>query len=51
MPELEGGHIKMEIPMPGHPVSYNEESVKKLEKLIEEHDVVCMLTDSRSLFN
>mmetsp|Transcript_2688 Transcript_2688/g.6265 ORF Transcript_2688/g.6265 Transcript_2688/m.6265 type:complete len:707 (+) Transcript_2688:160-2280(+) len=47
MPELEGAAVRLEIPMPGHPASYNEDSISKLRELVESHDVVCMLTDSR----
>ena len=41
MPELTGGAVHMEIPMPGHPHSFSEENVRKLEEMIREHDVVC----------
>jgi ubiquitin-like modifier-activating enzyme ATG7 len=42
----------MSIPMPGHSVSSDQvtdvkESIDKLSKLIEEHDVIFLLTDSR----
>jgi ubiquitin-like modifier-activating enzyme ATG7 len=42
----------MSIPMPGHPVSPQAESetketVDKLERLIQEHDAVFLLMDSR----
>lgn len=42
----------MNIPMPGHPVGDSMlketlEAVSTLEKLVEDHDVVFMLTDSR----
>ena len=42
----------MSIPMPGHPipqgsVDQTHADVQKLEKLIEEHDVVFLLMDSR----
>ncbi|CAD7934931.1 unnamed protein product [Amoebophrya sp. A25] len=47
MPELEAAHHHLEIPMPGHPASFSEESIAKLESLVDSHDVVCMLTDSR----
>ncbi|CAD7924287.1 unnamed protein product [Amoebophrya sp. A120] len=47
MPELEGGAVQLEIPMPGHSHSYSEENIEKLQKLIDSHDVICMLTDSR----
>jgi len=52
-PEIVSQGINMEIPMPGHYVT-TEEQVKKaldnlrtLEKLIEEHDAIFLLTDSR----
>lgn len=42
----------MSIPMPGHPISPAdepnvEETVKRLEELIREHDAVFLLMDSR----
>lgn len=44
----------MKIPMPGHAVGNNPDAVKevidnmkKLESLIEEHDAIFLLTDSR----
>jgi len=45
----------MSIPMPGHPIPASPPSIKdqirkdveQLEKLIEEHDVVYLLMDSR----
>ncbi|KAM4651994.1 ubiquitin-like modifier-activating enzyme ATG7 [Discoglossus pictus] len=44
----------MSIPMPGHPVSFSEETmhqarkdVEKLEGLIAEHDVIFLLMDTR----
>lgn len=45
------GHI-LRIPMPGHPVHEGERvvvevEIKKLEQLIQEHDVVFLLTDTR----
>eukprot|EP00052_Salpingoeca_macrocollata_P008776 m.69263 g.69263 ORF g.69263 m.69263 type:complete len:668 (+) comp16768_c0_seq1:53-2056(+) len=45
------GHT-MSIPMPGHPVARDTEdacrqSVQMLEQLIEEHDAVMLLTDTR----
>lgn len=44
--------IHLSIPMPGHPIPPNQsektkEDVKTLEKLIDEHDVVYLLMDSR----
>ncbi len=47
MPDLQGDVVELEIPMPGHPHSYKQENVDRLKQLIAEHDVVCMLTDSR----
>ncbi|KAJ3670895.1 hypothetical protein LUZ60_008321 [Juncus effusus] len=51
-PSVETEGIVMPIPMPGHPVSEKEtesviESCKKLEELINSHDVVFLLTDTR----
>ncbi|WVR04403.1 E1-like protein-activating enzyme Gsa7p/Apg7p [Kwoniella sp. DSM 27419] len=45
------GHV-LDIPMPGHPwqtasKAWETASVSKLDKLIEDHDVVFLLTDSR----
>lgn len=44
----------MKIPMPGHAVGNNEEAIKaalenqnKLDALVQEHDVIFLLTDSR----
>ena len=44
--------MTLSIPMPGHPVSQLEEGrvredINKLESLIEEADVVYLLTDTR----
>jgi hypothetical protein len=44
--------IQLSIPMPGHPVppqlvDRTREDVAKIEKLIDEHDVVYLLMDSR----
>lgn len=46
--------FNMSIPMPGHPVNFSEETVnqadkdvEKLEALINEHDVVFLLMDTR----
>ena len=38
--------VTLEIPMPGH-YSATIENAKKLHSLIEEHDAVFLLTDSR----
>ena len=52
MVETRGETLK--IPMPGHAVGQNEEAIKevlenmeRLEKLVKEHDVIFLLTDSR----
>lgn len=40
----------MTVPMPGHPVNADaagELQLKELERLVEEHDVIFLLTDSR----
>eukprot|EP00761_Pharyngomonas_kirbyi_P013795 gb/GECH01013824.1/.p1 GENE.gb/GECH01013824.1/~~gb/GECH01013824.1/.p1 ORF type:complete len:1110 (+),score=249.55 gb/GECH01013824.1/:1-3330(+) len=44
--------VVLSIPMPGHIISRNEENefksnVDRMESLIEEHDIVFLLTDSR----
>lgn len=46
--------FNMSIPMPGHPVNFSEttlqqaqEDVAQLEKLIEGHDVIFLLMDTR----
>lgn len=44
--------VDLSIPMPGHPIPSHllekaEKDVDELEKLIEEHDVVYLLMDSR----
>ncbi|GAB2298600.1 Autophagy protein 7 [Dionaea muscipula] len=51
-PAVEAEGIVMAIPMPGHPVSPKEESgvlqdCKQLHDLIDSHDVVFLLTDTR----
>ncbi|KAF3334964.1 ubiquitin-like modifier-activating enzyme atg7 isoform X1 [Carex littledalei] len=51
-PAVEAEGIVMPIPMPGHPISAKEtdtvlESCKRLEDLIESHDVTFLLTDTR----
>ena len=47
VPSVESiGHV-FEIPMPGHPQSMDGEGYDRLEELIDEHDVVFLLTDSR----
>ncbi|CAK0861862.1 unnamed protein product, partial [Prorocentrum cordatum] len=50
MPDAEVDHVELEIPMPGHPhqsAEALEKSVERLKGLVDSHDVVCMLTDSR----
>lgn len=40
----------MTVPMPGHPVNADAAGklqLKELERLVEEHDVIFLLTDSR----
>ncbi|CAI2360708.1 unnamed protein product [Moneuplotes crassus] len=45
--------IRLSIPMPGHPGKTEEaenqirESYRKLDKLIQEHDIIYLITDSR----
>ncbi|CAO2823538.1 unnamed protein product [Amaranthus hypochondriacus] len=51
-PAVDAKGIVMSIPMPGHPVSIQEESnvlddCKQLQELINLHDVVFLLTDTR----
>uniref|UniRef100_A0A0D9YBP4 Ubiquitin-like modifier-activating enzyme ATG7 n=1 Tax=Oryza glumipatula TaxID=40148 RepID=A0A0D9YBP4_9ORYZ len=51
-PSVDAKGIKMEIPMPGHPVSPNEavsvlEDCKRLQELVSSHDAVFLLTDTR----
>jgi ubiquitin-like modifier-activating enzyme ATG7 len=46
-PKIESTGFQMTIPMPGHPSEDAEDSVKKLEKLVEFHDVIFLLTDTR----
>lgn len=51
-PGVDATGISLSIPMPGHPVPPNSESrvksdVEQLEKLIDEHDVIFLLMDSR----
>jgi len=50
LPDADVKDVQMDIPMPGHPHQSSESlraSIAKLKDLISEHDVVCMLTDSR----
>ena len=50
LPDAEVVDVVMDIPMPGHPHQSAEvlhSNVAKLQKLIDSHDVICMLTDSR----
>ncbi|KAG7452779.1 E1-like protein-activating [Guyanagaster necrorhizus] len=53
-PGLNASGYTLSIPMPGHPIPVSpslceqvQQDVEKLEKLIEEHDVVYLLMDSR----
>ncbi|XP_010494767.1 PREDICTED: ubiquitin-like modifier-activating enzyme atg7 [Camelina sativa] len=51
-PAMEPSGVVMAIPMPGHPISSQEEDsvladCKRLSDLIESHDVVFLLTDTR----
>lgn len=50
MPDAEVQDVELEVPMPGHPHKTPEvlrKNIQQLRELIESHDVVCMLTDSR----
>ena len=51
-PGMHSEGIVMSIPMPGHPIGEKEveqtrNSIEKLDKLVQEHDVVFLLGDSR----
>ncbi|KAL1206334.1 Ubiquitin-like modifier-activating enzyme atg7 [Cardamine amara subsp. amara] len=51
-PAMESSGVVMAIPMPGHPISSQEEDsvlgdCKRLSDLIESHDAVFLLTDTR----
>ncbi|KAI5480659.1 autophagy-related protein 7 [Pseudohyphozyma bogoriensis] len=51
-PGVDATGVMLNIPMPGHPIApalmdKTKEEVKKLEELIESHDVVYLLMDSR----
>ncbi|BAB09318.1 ubiquitin activating enzyme E1-like protein [Arabidopsis thaliana] len=51
-PAMETSGVVMAIPMPGHPISSQEEDsvlgdCKRLSELIESHDAVFLLTDTR----
>ncbi|CAN8245961.1 unnamed protein product [Cochlearia groenlandica] len=51
-PAMESSGVVMAIPMPGHPISSQEEEpvlgdCKRLSDLIESHDAVFLLTDTR----
>lgn len=51
-PGVEAKGISLSVPMPGHPVPESSKEqvkadVERLEKLVEEHDVVFLLMDSR----
>ena len=52
LPTMNSRGEVMSIPMPGHTVTNDEiedvkQNIEKLNKLIEEHDVIYLLTDSR----
>ncbi|TFK61764.1 E1-like protein-activating [Pluteus cervinus] len=51
-PGIDATGVSLSIPMPGHPIpaaslEQTKEDVKKLEKLIDEHDAIFLLMDSR----
>ncbi|KAG0623166.1 hypothetical protein M758_3G153100 [Ceratodon purpureus] len=51
-PGVNATGVQMSIPMPGHPVSSNEEAgvlndIQRMKELVDEHDVVFLLTDTR----
>lgn len=51
-PAVDAKGVVMAIPMPGHPVSTQEESnvlddCRKLQELVNSHDVIFLLTDTR----
>ncbi|OMH81739.1 Ubiquitin-like modifier-activating enzyme ATG7 [Zancudomyces culisetae] len=53
-PGIEAQGVQLEIPMPGHPISSSEkeqqavlDAIEKLDELVQSHDVVFLLTDSR----
>ncbi|KAL9643939.1 hypothetical protein ABK040_005408 [Willaertia magna] len=49
-PKVNANHVALDIPMPGHFVTNRENvksNVEKLEDLIDKHDVVFLLTDTR----
>eukprot|EP00439_Symbiodinium_sp_Y106_P036529 s2570_g4.t1 len=50
LPDAEVADVVLDIPMPGHPhqsADVLRANLAKLQELIDTHDVVCMLTDSR----
>lgn len=50
MPDAEAAYVEMNIPMPGHPHQKRDDlkkTIAQLRELIDSHDVVFMLTDSR----
>ncbi|CAE7696688.1 atg7 [Symbiodinium necroappetens] len=50
LPDAEVADVVLDIPMPGHPhqsADVLRGNLAKLQELIDAHDVVCMLTDSR----
>ncbi|BDA47717.1 Ubiquitin-like modifier-activating enzyme atg7 [Coccomyxa sp. Obi] len=51
-PDVRAAGVQLCIPMPGHPLSEAEvmkaeEDVRQLEKLVDEHDVIFLLMDTR----
>ncbi|CAJ1342738.1 unnamed protein product [Effrenium voratum] len=50
LPDAEVADVVLDIPMPGHPHQSAEglrSNIAKLQELVDAHDVICMLTDSR----
>jgi len=50
MPDAECRAVVLDIPMPGHPQTKPDvlrSNIEKMRELVDTHDVVCMLTDSR----
>mmetsp|Transcript_23357 Transcript_23357/g.42937 ORF Transcript_23357/g.42937 Transcript_23357/m.42937 type:complete len:664 (+) Transcript_23357:102-2093(+) len=50
MPDAECRAVVLDIPMPGHPQTKPDvlrSNIQKMRELVNNHDVVCMLTDSR----
>ncbi|CAL8471824.1 g11366 [Coccomyxa elongata] len=51
-PDVHAGGVQLSIPMPGHPLSEAEvvkaeDDVRQLERLIDAHDVIFLLMDTR----